>query len=302
MTASRPPLADRYELQERVAVGGQGEVWRAWDPRIRRPVAVKFLHAHLVPGEGRERFMREAEALGRLRHPAVVQLYDVVETDDAMALVMEYVPGAPLSDLLTPEGLDWPTCVQIGSALAGALGAAHREGVVHRDVKPGERVDRARRSGPSHGLRAGAPGRRGASQPHRRRDGNARVLGSRAGARPADHRADRCLRPRGAPVPGRDRHRAGAGRRGRGRKPTRAGHDEGLRSDRGAGRPAGRGCCGAAARPGEGRPRSSSRRRLPGARPPGDVEPSRAGRGGEPGGAHPDRRGPRRAARADGEG
>lgn len=131
-------LAGRYRLAELVGRGGQADVWRAADPVVRREVAIKVVHPHLVTDAGRDRLLREAEALGRLRHPGVVQLYDVIDDADGLALVMEYVPGTTLEDRVAAAGghLAWDECAAIGAAVASALAAAHDAGIVHRDVKP----------------------------------------------------------------------------------------------------------------------------------------------------------------------
>jgi tetratricopeptide (TPR) repeat protein len=129
-----------YRLVERLAAGGMGEVWRAWDGRLKRPVAVKHILPHILDQPGaRERFRREAEAGARLTHPAVVQIYDLVESPEGDWLVMELVLGKTLRQLLSAGPLAGPlpirSAVQWGGEIAGGLAAAHAEGILHRDLK-----------------------------------------------------------------------------------------------------------------------------------------------------------------------
>jgi tRNA A-37 threonylcarbamoyl transferase component Bud32 len=135
-------LAGRYRLDERIAVGGMGEVWRGEDVVLGRAVAVKCLKPEYVDdAEFRERFRGEARHAAALSHPGIASIYDYgeqVEPETAAWLVMELVDGEPLSALLAREGRLSPdrTLDIIGQAALG-LEAAHAIGVVHRDVKPG---------------------------------------------------------------------------------------------------------------------------------------------------------------------
>jgi len=127
-----------YRLVERLAAGGMGEVWRAWDGRLKRPVAVKHVLPHVLDQPGaRERFRREAEAGARLTHPAVVRIYDLVESPDGDWLVMELVMGKTLRELLSAGPLAIRSVVRWGGEIAGGLAAAHAEGILHRDLKAG---------------------------------------------------------------------------------------------------------------------------------------------------------------------
>jgi serine/threonine-protein kinase len=127
-----------YRLVERLAAGGMGEVWRAWDGRLKRPVAVKHVLPQLLDQPGaRERFRREAEAAARLTHPAVVQIYDLVESPDGDWLVMELVVGKTLRQLLSAGPFAVRSAVLWGREIAEGLAAAHAEGVLHRDLKAG---------------------------------------------------------------------------------------------------------------------------------------------------------------------
>ena len=132
-------LAGRYRLERCLAVGGMAEVWVATDLVLDRSVAVKLLKPALAADPRLvERFRREAVAAARLSHASIVAVFDTVHDADAEAVVMELVPGRTLRQLLDDEGrLPVTTTVHIGVALADALTAAHRAGIVHRDVKPG---------------------------------------------------------------------------------------------------------------------------------------------------------------------
>src|SRR5947208_11080311 len=111
-----------YRLVERLAAGGMGEVWRAWDDRLKRPVAVKHVLPQILDQPGaRQRFRREAEAGARLTHPAVVQIYDLVESPDGDWLVMELVVGKTLRELLSAGPLALESAVLWGGEIAGGL-------------------------------------------------------------------------------------------------------------------------------------------------------------------------------------
>src|SRR5262247_17453 len=92
-----------YRIETPLGTGGMGTVWRAWDERLRRQVAVKQVLAGSVP-RARERLFREARAAARLNHPAIVQVYDLVEHDDGEWIVLELVSGRTLHNLLKEEG------------------------------------------------------------------------------------------------------------------------------------------------------------------------------------------------------
>ncbi len=140
---SRRLVAGRYRLVARLGVGGMGTVWRAEDEVLGREVAVKeVVFPHGLSDEDREvlreRTRREARAAARLDHPSAVTIYDVVEEDGSPCLVMELVEARTLSEVVRGDGPLTPQrTAQVGLALLGALEAAHRQGVVHRDVKPG---------------------------------------------------------------------------------------------------------------------------------------------------------------------
>ncbi len=134
-----PLILDRYRLVERLAVGGSAEVWRAHDEQLDRPVAVKRLHAHLMPDEAsRRRLAAEARASAQLSHPVIVDVYDVDTEGESPAIVMELVEGESLAARIAREGpLDASRAAAITADVADALYHAHQRGLVHRDVKPG---------------------------------------------------------------------------------------------------------------------------------------------------------------------
>ncbi|WP_330342493.1 serine/threonine-protein kinase [Streptomyces sp. NBC_00557] len=128
-------LADRYELQQLLGRGAMGEVWRAFDHLLERPVAVKLLHAE--EAEDAERFRREAHLAARLHHPNIVGMYDFGGDHDQPHLVMELVDGWNLAQERSLRGALPPAeAAAITTQAAAGLAAAHQHGVIHRDVKP----------------------------------------------------------------------------------------------------------------------------------------------------------------------
>ena len=127
-----------YLTEELVGRGGMGEVYRALDVRLRRPVALKVLSAELAEDQRfRERLLRESRLAASLDHPNVVPIYEAGEQDGRLFIAMRYVPGRDLKALLRRGGaLEPERTIAIAEQVAGALDAAHRAGLVHRDVKP----------------------------------------------------------------------------------------------------------------------------------------------------------------------
>ena len=127
-----------YEIIAPIAAGGMGEVYRSRDTRLDRVVAIKVLPAHLADRvDLRERFEREARAVSSLNHPHICTLYDVGEQDGIHFLVMEYLEGETLADRLQRGPLPLDQSLKCAIEIADALDKAHRQGVVHRDMKPG---------------------------------------------------------------------------------------------------------------------------------------------------------------------
>lgn len=131
-------LDDRYELNELIDRGGMAEVYRATDRRLGRTVAVKIVDLHEVSDPSLlERFRREARAVARLNHPNICAVYDWGTSQTGAYMVMELIPGHSLKTLLEKRGrLPEDEALDIAAQTATALGKAHDEGVVHRDVKP----------------------------------------------------------------------------------------------------------------------------------------------------------------------
>ncbi|WP_415952971.1 serine/threonine-protein kinase [Streptomyces sp. KLOTTS4A1] len=136
-------LAGRYRILARLGRGGMGVVWRAYDEVLGREVAVKELRTYADAAAPelsslRLRMQREARAAARVRHPGVVAVHDVVEAEGRPLIVMELIDGPSLDTVLRERGtLEPREAAAIGAKVMGALAAAHRVGVLHRDVKPG---------------------------------------------------------------------------------------------------------------------------------------------------------------------
>ncbi|RQP12764.1 MAG: Stk1 family PASTA domain-containing Ser/Thr kinase [Microbacteriaceae bacterium] len=128
----------RYQVRSRIARGGMATVYLATDLRLERRVAVKVMHGHLADDEQfKQRFIQEARSAARLAHPNVVNVFDQGQDDDSAYLVMEYLPGITLRDLLQEHGaLTAEQTIDIAESVLSGLAAAHKAGIVHRDLKP----------------------------------------------------------------------------------------------------------------------------------------------------------------------
>ena len=134
-----PERIGKFRIEKPIGEGGMGIVYAAHDDELDRSVAIKVLHPVLVSRkEGKARFRAEAKAVGRLRHPGIVQVYQWSEEDEAIQfLVMERLVGQPLDQLMVDADFSPPeTVLLVAVPMAQALLHAHRRGVVHRDVKP----------------------------------------------------------------------------------------------------------------------------------------------------------------------
>ena len=127
-----------YEIRDAIGAGGMGEVYRARDTRLDRTVALKVLPAHVAQDpERRQRFEREARAISSLNHPNICSLYDIGRQDGVDYLVMEYLEGETLAARVERGALPAEQVLRTGVEIADALEKAHRQGVIHRDLKPG---------------------------------------------------------------------------------------------------------------------------------------------------------------------
>jgi Tol biopolymer transport system component/predicted Ser/Thr protein kinase len=127
-----------YRIEEPIGAGGMGEVYRARDTRLDRDVAVKILSSHLSGNpELRQRFEREAKTISSLQHPHICSLFDIGHEEGVDFLVMEHIEGQNLSKLLAQGSMPLNDVLKYGQQITEALEAAHKAGVVHRDLKPG---------------------------------------------------------------------------------------------------------------------------------------------------------------------
>lgn len=128
----------RYFVEDKIARGGMATVYRALDYRLERPVAIKVMHPHLAVDEDfTKRFIQEARQAARLAHPNIVNVFDQGQDGEFTYIVMEYLPGITLRQLLTDfSTLTWEQTIDVVKAVLNGLDAAHSAGIVHRDVKP----------------------------------------------------------------------------------------------------------------------------------------------------------------------
>ena len=125
-----------YEILGHLGGGGMGFVYRAWDARLHREVAIKLLHSEYTMPGMRERFLREARAASALNHPNICTIFDIGEQNGEPYLVMELLQGETLKDRIDYRAVHVDELLLVGREVAEALGAAHAKGVIHRDIKP----------------------------------------------------------------------------------------------------------------------------------------------------------------------
>lgn len=138
--APRTMLVENYVIEDTLGMGGMGMVYQARDMAMHRRVAVKVLHANLFRKErSRQRFMREAKLMAALYHPNILRIHDLLEQEEWMAIVMQLVQGKSLREYLEANTgpLSLTVIRDLFDPILSAMSHAHREGVVHRDIKPG---------------------------------------------------------------------------------------------------------------------------------------------------------------------
>ena len=146
MTIQQPPkfisrgstLAGKYRIVEPIGKGGMGVVYKAEDTKLKRTVALKFLPPELAESpEAGERFIREAQAVAALSHPHICTIHGISEEEDQSFIVMEYIEGQSLRQKILKGPLDQTEALDIAIQVAEGLEEAHKKGIVHRDIKPG---------------------------------------------------------------------------------------------------------------------------------------------------------------------
>jgi serine/threonine protein kinase len=127
-----------YEILQKLGAGGMGEIYKAQDTRLNRIVAIKVLSGGSAGDpERRRRFILEAQAASSLNHPHIITIHDIISHDDKEFIIMEFVTGTTLSDLIPAGGMAVPDALRYAVQIADALDAAHAVGIIHRDLKPG---------------------------------------------------------------------------------------------------------------------------------------------------------------------
>ena len=138
MSGEKQYFLGRYQIQQRLGKGGMASVFRAWDPSFNRAVAIKLLHPQYASNPRvRQRFAREAHAIARLEHPAIVPVYDYGQQDQHIYIAMRLMEGGTLEDRFKRGLLSMEEIVIVMNRVSAALDFAHQQGMVHRDIKPG---------------------------------------------------------------------------------------------------------------------------------------------------------------------
>ena len=128
----------QYQIRTRIGRGSTSTIYKAYQPKLDRFVAVKILLPYMVDEEGfRERFMQEAHAIARLDHPNIVPVYDFDQVGDISYIVLKYVRGGTLRQMMAGAPMDLELALDIVTQIGLALSYAHQHGILHRDIKPG---------------------------------------------------------------------------------------------------------------------------------------------------------------------
>src|SRR2546428_3299133 len=126
-----------YLILDRIGAGGMAEVYKAFDPRLDRTIALKVLHPNAVASEGkRQRFLQEARAASALNHPNILTIYEIGQEGEYYFMATEYIEGETLRRKLQGSPLPTRAALDIAVQVVKAIGAAHLAGIVHRDIKP----------------------------------------------------------------------------------------------------------------------------------------------------------------------
>lgn len=136
----RTMLAENYVIEDQIGSGGMGVVYRAQDMAMHRQVAIKVLHSSLFgKNKIRERFLREAKLMATLTHPNIVRIHDLLEEEQLMATVMQYIKGTNLKSYLEQQTRQLPftAIMNLFTPILAAMEEAHKKGIIHRDLKPG---------------------------------------------------------------------------------------------------------------------------------------------------------------------
>ena len=134
-SSEHPKTIENYRVHDVIGQGGMGVVYLAEDDRLQRQVAIKCINEHIADEVLTERLRHEAQLLAQLNHPNIVQVYDFIDNQDNLALVMEYVEGRTLRQYLRENLCDQKQKLLFLAQIADGLAAAHNAGIVHRDLK-----------------------------------------------------------------------------------------------------------------------------------------------------------------------
>src|SRR5580698_6229963 len=126
----------QYRIESAIGAGGMGVVFRAYDSKLHRPVAIKFLSDGLADAAARRRFQREAQMASSLNHPHILTVYDVGEFQGRQYLATEFVDGGTLRNWAQQQPRSWEDVAELLTGVADGLATAHQAGILHRDIKP----------------------------------------------------------------------------------------------------------------------------------------------------------------------